>query len=83
MKIEINETKKDKEPVLLKNVGNGEIVRFHYNSFEEAIKEDLFYYVLSNKDKRVRLICLANAEEIERDEDWRVFKHEGKMLVSP
>jgi hypothetical protein len=82
--MKIVEFKKEKEttkPVILKTVENGEIIRFNHNTYEEALKEDLFYYVLSKKDKRVRLICLANAEEIERDEDWRVYKHDATISI--
>lgn len=81
MKVERFTEQETETPILLKQVENGEIVRFEHVAFEDALKEDLFYYVLSKKDKRVKLVCLANAEQIERDEDWRVFKHESKLRI--
>lgn len=85
MKVEqFKELEKGKEPVQLKSIENGSVVRFHNHDFEEALKEDLFYYVISKKekDKRVKLVCLANAEQIERDDVWLVHKHEAKMLIT-
>ena len=77
------EENKVEKTVVLKNVKQGEIIRFPSVSFEEALNENLFYYVLSNKDKRVKLLCLSNAELIERDEDWHVVEHKSKLIVSP
>jgi hypothetical protein len=66
---------------LLKNAKVGEIIRFANVSFEDALKEDLFYFVMSSKDKRVKLLNLANAEQIERDDVWEVHVHSANISI--
>lgn len=77
------EGKQEEKLSILKNVKQGTTIRFQHDTFETAMEENLFYLVCQNKDKRVSLVCLANAEIIVRDEDWRVIEHESKLLVKP
>ena len=82
MKVTQNKPKeKAEKTTILKNVEKGSMIRFANISFEDALKEDLFYFVLSAKDKRVKLLNLANVEEIERDETWEVCVHSAEMSV--
>lgn len=82
MKTEIMmESKQEEKLTILKNVKQGTTIRFQHDTFETAMNENLFYIVCQNKDKKVTLVCLANAEIIVRDEDWRVIEHESKLLV--
>lgn len=75
--------KQDEKLSILKNVKQGTTIRFQHDKFEDAMSENLFYIVCQNTNKRVKLVCLANAEIIERDEEWRVIEHESKLLVKP
>ena len=77
------EQKQDEKLAILKNVKQGTTIRFQHDTFEDAMSENLFYIVCQNTNKRVKLVCLANAEIIERDEDWRVIEHESKLMVKP
>lgn len=84
MKTEIMaEGKQQEKLTVLKNVVPGTTIRFQHDTFEHAMTENLFYIVCQNKDRRVKLVCMANAEIIERDEDWRVVEHESKLFVKP
>lgn len=67
--------------ILLKNAKEGNVIRFANDSFDEAMTEKLFYVVCKNKDKRVKLFNLSNAEIIERDEDWKVIEHRAKLSI--
>jgi len=81
--VKFEESKKEKVSIL-RNVEAGKIVRFEHVSYEEAIKDDLFYCIVGNpKDNRVKLFCIGNSELIERDSDWRVIEHESKLYVKP
>lgn len=77
------EQKQDERLSILKTVNQGTTIRFPHDSFESAMDENLFYIVCQNTNKRVKLVCMANAEIIERDEEWRVVQHESKLLVKP
>ena len=77
----MTEGKQEEKLTILKNVKQGTTIRFQHDTFETALTENLFYIVCQNKDKKVSLVCLANAEIIVRDEDWRVIEHESKLLV--
>jgi hypothetical protein len=84
MKTAILEENKKEKVSLLKNVQPGKIVRFEHISFEDALKDDLFYCVTKeSKDNRIKLFCLNNGELIERDDVWRVIEHESKLYVKP
>jgi len=79
--VQVKPEEKKEKPSILKNVEKGKVIRFANVSFEEALKEDLFYFVLSSKDKRVKLVNLSNAEQIERDDVWEVYVHASKMSI--
>jgi hypothetical protein len=81
--VKLIEESKEKVSIL-KNVEPGKIVRFTHDSYEDAIKNDLFYcVVLNSREGRVKLFCIQNAELIERDDDWRVIEHESKLYIKP
>lgn len=68
--------------VTLKQVLPGKVVRFAHISYNEAIKEDLFYMVVGTAvDKRVTLACTGNGELIKRDEEWPVVEHKVELLI--
>jgi hypothetical protein len=67
----------------LGKVTKGSIVRFPNVTYADAIKDDLFYMVMETKNERTRLVCLSNAEMIERDEDRPVIEHESVLQIKP
>ena len=79
--VQVKPEEKTVKAVILKNVEAGKVIRFANVSFEDALKEDLFYFVMSSKDKRVKLINLANAEQIERDDVWEVHVHSAQISI--
>jgi hypothetical protein len=69
--------------VKLVDLTPGDVMRFTHDSYEDALEHDLFYIVGSSKDKRVKLFSPKNGTLIERDDDWRVIKHNAVLSIEP
>ena len=69
--------------VPLSSVNAGEVFRFAYDGFEDAVKDDLFFMRVEAprlKD-RVRIVNMKGGQPIERDPTHRVVKHDMTLFV--
>ena len=59
----------------LKESKCGDCIRFAHDSFEEALKSDLFWLRIETPElkDRVRLVNLKDGKQLERDGDHRVI----------
>ena len=76
----------DKEPTIqLKDSKPGvDIIRFANDSFEEAIKSDLFFIRIDDpniKDGRVKIVNLKDGKELIRDGDHKIVIHKGILNI--
>jgi len=67
--------------ILLKQCKAGDTIRFPKHTFEEALKENLFYYVLEHKDRLTTLVCLETATMEKRDGTHDVVVHDAELLI--
>jgi len=66
----------------LKDIKAGEVVRFSYDSIEEAFKADLFYMKLETPGAnpgRVRLVNITSGKVTEYDDIHRVVTHKAEL----
>jgi len=69
--------------VALSKLNPGDVCRFHHVSFEDAIKEDLFYMLTDVvEDDRQELVNVANGVRIRRDTSHRVIKHHTRIGIT-
>lgn len=84
MKLKKASNKTAEPTVLLKNVMPGNCIRFAHDSFEDALRDDLFWMRVDTPElkDRARLVNLANGKQLERDGDHRVVVHNSVLHVS-
>lgn len=73
------------EPTLpLSSIQPGEVFRFAHDSFEDALKSDLFFLRIDAPElkERVRIVNLKDGKPMERDGIHRVVKHEAALSVA-
>ena len=84
MKVERIKAATPTEPVIaLRDTKPGSILRFQHDSFQEALKADLFWLRLEAPEAkdRVRLANVADGKVIERDGDHRMVVVDAVLNV--
>lgn len=83
MKLKKAKDKIEEPTVLLKNTAPGDCIRFAHDSFEDALRSDLFWMRADAPElkDRVRLINLADGKQLERDGDHRVITHNSVLHI--
>lgn len=69
--------------VSLNQVKNGEVFRFAFLSFTNAIKEDAFYIkIQAPSEKGISIINLKDGTQLKRDSDHRVVIHHTTLAIT-
>jgi len=84
MKIERAAEEINEQTIMLKNTTPGDCIRFAHDSFEDALKCDLFWLRIDSPElkERIRLVNFSSGKQIERDGDHRVITHVSKLRIS-
>ena len=83
MKI-IEAVSKEEKSVTLGSLSPGDVFRFAYDSFDTALKENLFYMIVKdpNSEKSgVFILAISGHECLRRDKEHRVIKHDAQFSV--
>jgi hypothetical protein len=73
---------KEEKGISLGSTKSGQVFRFAFLSFEEALKEDAFFMVVEAPEKQgILVVNLKDGKQILRDKDHRVIIHEAKLSL--
>jgi len=81
MKITKAKPNKKELTISLKSAECGDCIRFEHDSFEDALKSDLFWIIIEAPEARgrVRLVNLSDGKQLERDDSHRVIVEKSTL----
>ncbi len=83
MNIKEAEIKTELATVPLSSLSGGDVFRFASDSFEDALKADLFFMRLEAPElkEQVKIANLKDGKQVVRDGIHRVVKHESALRI--